>query len=75
MLRIPFPRLNLPRQFTLLLQDIIDNSPQSFSGTGDPNGVVSGNVGDLYTNKSGGANTTLWVKESGSGTNTGWAAK
>lgn len=45
------------------------------SGTGVPNGVVTGSVGDLYTNKAGGALTTLYVKESGAGTNTGWVAK
>jgi hypothetical protein len=44
-------------------------------GAGSPNGSVTGNPGDLYTNTSGGANTTLYVKESGTGTNTGWVAK
>lgn len=73
MLRIPFPRLDLSRPFTRLLQDIIDNSPQAFSGTGDPNGSVIGNVGDLFINKNGSLGTALWVKESGTG-NTGWNA-
>jgi hypothetical protein len=45
------------------------------SGTGSPNGVVLGVPGDVYTNKSGGAGATWWVKESGSNTNTGWVAK
>jgi hypothetical protein len=45
------------------------------SGLGDPNGVVTGTLGDLYRNESGGANVSLYVKESGSGTNTGWVAK
>jgi len=45
------------------------------SGTGVPNGVLTGNVGDLYLRTDGGASSTLWVKESGSGTNTGWVAK
>lgn len=45
------------------------------SGTGSPNGAVTGNPGDLYLNKSGGAATTLWVKESGVATNTGWVGK
>ncbi len=44
-------------------------------GTGSPNGAVTGNPGDLYLNKSGGAGTTLYVKESGSATNTGWVGK
>ena len=46
-----------------------------FRGTGDPNSVIFGTVGDLYTRTDGGANTTLYVKESGANTNTGWAAK
>lgn len=44
------------------------------SGAGSPNGVVTASPGSLYTNTSGGANTTLYVKESGTG-NTGWVAK
>lgn len=44
-------------------------------GTGSPNGAVTGNPGDMYINDSGGASTTLYVKESGVGTNTGWVAK
>lgn len=45
------------------------------SGTGSPNGVVSGSPGDLYTNLAGGAGTTLFVKESGLGTTGGWTGK
>ena len=45
-----------------------------YSGSGSPNGVVSAPMGSLYFNTSGGANTTLYVKESGTG-NTGWTAK
>ncbi len=41
-------------------------------GTGDPEGVVTGNVGDIYQRTDGGTATTLYVKEAGSG-NTGWA--
>ena len=45
------------------------------TGAGSPNTVVTGNIGDLYLNTSGGAGTTLYVKESGAGTNTGWVGK
>lgn len=45
------------------------------AGTGSPNGVVTGNPGDLYLNLSGGASQTLWVKESGSATTAGWVNK
>lgn len=43
-------------------------------GTGAPETVVSAPVGSLYTRNDGGAGTTLYVKESGTG-NTGWTAK
>ena len=43
-------------------------------GTGSPEGVVTAAVGSLYLRSNGGANTTLYVKESGTG-NTGWVAK
>lgn len=44
------------------------------SGTGDPESVVTAPIGSLYTRTDGGAGTTLYVKESGTGT-TGWVAK
>lgn len=44
------------------------------NGTGSPEGVVTAPVGSLYTRTDGGAGTTLYVKESGTG-NTGWVAK
>jgi len=43
-------------------------------GTGTPEGVVTALVGSLYLRTDGGASTTLYVKESGTG-NTGWVAK
>lgn len=44
------------------------------SGTGSPETVVAADVGALYVDVAGGAGTTLYVKESGTG-NVGWAAK
>ena len=49
--------------------------PRILTGAGNPNGSVTGSPGDLYTNTSGGAGTTLYVKESGANTNTGWVGK
>lgn len=43
-------------------------------GIGSPETVVTAPIGSLYSNTSGGASTTLYVKTSGSG-NTGWTAK
>jgi hypothetical protein len=48
-------------------------SPPVMSGTGSPEGVVTGTPGTLYRNISGGAGITLYTKESGTG-NTGWVA-
>lgn len=44
------------------------------AGSGSPEGVVTANIGSLYSRTNGGANTSLYVKESGTG-NTGWVAK
>lgn len=44
------------------------------SGAGSPEAAVTAPVGSLFIRTDGGANTTLYVKESGSG-NTGWVAK
>lgn len=51
-----------------------DGSVTWTSGPRSPEGAVVGVVGSLYTNTVGGAGTTLWIKESGTG-NTGWVAK
>jgi len=44
-------------------------------GTGDPEGVVTADVGSLFLRTDGGAGTVLNVKESGSGTPNGWVPK
>lgn len=44
-----------------------------FTGTGTPEGSVTASVGAIYNRSDGGAGTTLYVKESGTG-NTGWVA-
>lgn len=43
-------------------------------GTGTPEGAITAGIGSIYTRLDGGAGTTLYVKESGTG-NTGWVAK
>jgi len=45
------------------------------AGKGSPEGVVVGSVGTLYLRADGGANTTLYVKESSPTPSTGWVAK
>jgi Pectate lyase superfamily protein len=46
----------------------------NLSGSGSPQGGIVANPGSLFLNSAGGANTTLYIKESGTG-NTGWVAK
>ena len=41
-------------------------------GTGVPNGAVSGNIGDLFSQTDAANASPLWQKEIGNGTNTGW---
>jgi hypothetical protein len=48
--------------------------PQLQYGAGSPEASVTAPVGSLYMRTDGGANTSHYVKESGSG-NTGWVAK
>lgn len=45
-----------------------------FGGAGSPETVVTAPIGSLFLRTDGGAGTTLYVKESGSG-NTGWVGK
>ena len=46
----------------------------TFTGTATPEGSIIASMGSLFINKNGGAGTTLYVKQSGSG-NTGWVGK
>ncbi len=45
-----------------------------YSGFGTPEGNVVAGVGSVYMRKDGGAGTSTYIKESGTGA-TGWAAK
>lgn len=50
-------------------------SGRVYAGSGSPAGVVVANVGDIFMRSDGGAGTSFYVKESGSGTSAGWVAK
>lgn len=45
------------------------------SGAGTPEGRVTGAIGDLYLRTDGSTSTTLYVKQSGLNTTTGWVGK
>ena len=49
-------------------------APLVTSGAGSPEGVLTAQIGSIYMRTDGGALTTLYVKETGTG-NTGWVAK
>ena len=51
---------------------ILDSVCPLMAGSGSPNSVVTANPCAMYLATGGGSGTTLYVKESGSATNTGW---
>jgi len=54
----------------------LSGGPTWTSGVGDPNGVVAGAIGSLYSRIDGAPGTALYVKESGlPSSNTGWSPK
>lgn len=68
--------MNSARTRGLILADKIYLTETVFvsAGSGTPESSLTAPVGSLYLRTDGGANTTLYIKESGTG-NTGWAAK
>lgn len=72
---VPIP-MTQPSELATKGLNVTLNAPiQISSGKGTPEGTVTGNVGDLYLNQSGGAATVLYVKEAGNNSRTGWSAK
>jgi len=73
---LPNPWTGIPLVGALIdaIQTFLEERPVQLQGNGDPNGSVVATVGSTYQRLDGGANTSFYVKESGSG-NTGWAAK
>jgi hypothetical protein len=62
------------RNFEKLALFLNEFAGRFFWGTGTPEGAVTAPVGCIYLRLNGGAGTTLYVKESGTG-NTGWVGK
>ena len=58
---------NLPASSYLSVLD------RDLNGTGSPEGVVTASIGAIYRRSDGGINTSLYIKQSGTG-NTGWYA-
>jgi hypothetical protein len=64
----------IARRFTLFAPLVHANGAIDLDGNGSPEGVVTAVQGSTYRRRDGGANTSFYVKESGTG-NTGWVAK
>lgn len=76
MIEFPFPPNTASADVRLWMSKLKDALDERFkSGAGSPEGVVTANRGAIYQRTDGGAVTTLYVKTSGDGTNTGWTAK
>lgn len=71
---LPSDLPGLVRTLNLRLAELDESSNWLIRGTGSPEGVVSAVVGAVYLRSNGGAGTTLYVKESGTG-KTGWVGK
>jgi len=56
------------------LEHIQSRINMSFVGVGSPENVITAPVGSTYHRLDGGASTSFYVKESGTG-NTGWVGK
>jgi hypothetical protein len=68
----------LPRELQVPFEQLIAQLSTLglfYIGTGSPNGVVTASPPAVYLNRSGGAGTTVYFKESGSATDTGWVGK
>jgi hypothetical protein len=63
-----------PTKLTQIIWNALDTGVTWGVGRNSPEGVLTAPPGSLYTNTNGGAGTTLYVKQSGTG-NTGWVAK
>jgi len=63
----------LQRLFTVVSGD--GEKVRIFYGYASPENVVVANIGAIYMRKDGGANTSVYIKESGNDTAAGWVAK
>lgn len=72
-------------ELTAFINSVLDRAPVGSlvrqiqarlrTGDGDPSGVVEEPVGTLWLRRDGGAGSTLYVKETGGATSSGWVAK
>lgn len=70
---VPEDLTRLKQFLTLKLSEIDSSLATVFQGTGTPESAIVAPVGSVYLRTNGGAASTLYVKESGTGS-TGWVA-
>ncbi len=68
------PSLRVRRFYAVDIRVGTGGDRRWLSGTGTPEGNSTAPVGSMFLRQDGGAGTTLYIKESGTG-NTGWVAK
>lgn len=71
----PHPQYQTQAEADALYQPLAAVLSMLHTGSATPEGAVTGSPGHIYLRTGGGAGTSLYVKESGSATNTGWVAK
>jgi len=67
--------ISIDNNYGTLIPQLFSGNISKSSGFGSPENVVHAAVGSVYNNKSGGSSTSIYIKESGDGTNSGWVAK
>lgn len=60
-------------RFVDSITKFLDSTNAVYSGTGAPNSVQVGSIGDMYNQIASGALIKQWVKVTGNATNTGWS--
>lgn len=75
-LKTPEGMSELNRMLRFLYDNVSGNGDtiRDFQGYGSPEGVITAMIGSTYRRIDGGASTSFYVKESGTG-NSGWTAK
>ena len=76
-LKTPDGIVELNRMIKRLFESISGDGEKVkiYFGYGTPESAVTANIGSIYMRKDGGANTSVYIKESGNDTPAGWVAK
>ena len=75
-LKTPEGVRELNRMLRVLFRNVAGDGEKvkTYYGYGSPENVVVANMGSIYMNKSGGANTSVYIKEANNDSAAGWVA-